>query len=83
MTIRFDLIFLMVGMFTGIVLVLVIALMILKSRLVPKGTAKIRINEDDDHQTEAALGSSLLATLAAEKIFVPSACGGKGSCGVF
>jgi Na+-transporting NADH:ubiquinone oxidoreductase subunit F len=79
---RFDLVLLMVGMFTGIVLVLVIGLMLLKRQLVPQGQARIRINKDDDHQLTAPVGGTLLATLAAEKIFVPSACGGKGSCGV-
>lgn len=80
--IRVDLVLLMVGMFTGIVLALVVVLMIVRSRLVPRGTARIRINDDDDLSIAAPVGSSLLATLAAEKVFVPSACGGKGSCGV-
>jgi Na+-transporting NADH:ubiquinone oxidoreductase subunit F len=77
-----TLILLIVGMFTLIVLVFVVVLMGVKSVLVPKGEAKIRINEDDDHTIVAAMGGTLLGTLAAEKIFVPSACGGKGSCGV-
>lgn len=77
-----TLILLIVGMFTLIVLVLVLALLVLKSILVPKGEAKIRINEDDDHVIVTQMGGTLLNTLSAEKIFVPSACGGKGSCGV-
>jgi len=51
-----------------------------KSKLTPSGLVKITINEKDELKSEA--GSSLLATLSNEKIFLPSACGGGGTCGM-
>jgi len=48
--------------------------------LTPSGLVKITINEKDELKSEA--GSSLLATLSNEKIFLPSACGGGGTCGM-
>ena len=55
-------------------------LLFAKAKLTPSGTVKININ-NGSKELEVAPGSSLLSTLAAEKIFLPSACGGKGSCG--
>lgn len=43
------------------------------------GEVKLTINDDKEFTVEG--GSSLLSTLTAEKIFIPSACGGKGTCG--
>lgn len=51
-----------------------------KSKLTPSGLVKITINEDDELETEA--GSTLLSTLSNKKIFLPSACGGGGTCGM-
>ena len=63
-----------------LILVLVALLLIVKAKLTPSGTVKIDINNGSKN-LEVTPGSSLLATLANEKIFLPSACGGKGSCG--
>lgn len=68
-----------VGIFLGITLILVIVLLVAKRFLVKSGDVKITINESDEVTTQA--GKSLLSTLADENIFLPSACGGKGSCG--
>lgn len=43
------------------------------------GEVKLKINKDKVHVVEG--GNNLLSTLRAQKIFIPSACGGKGSCG--
>lgn len=43
------------------------------------GEVKLIINEDKEYTVEG--GSSLLSTLIGEKVFIPSACGGKGTCG--
>lgn len=67
-------------MFTLIVLSLVVVLMVAKARLVASGPVMININGQESIQVQA--GGSLLGTLAGQKIFIPSACGGKGSCGV-
>lgn len=66
--------------FLVVTLVLVGLLLFAKAKLTPSGTVKININ-NGSKVVEVTPGSSLLATLAGEKIFLPSACGGKGSCG--
>ena len=73
----------------GVITVTVIALLILtlllvalllftKEKLAPSGPVKITIN--DEKVIEVPSGGSLLSTLGAEKIFLPSACGGGGTC---
>lgn len=59
---------------------LVYIILYAKSKLTPSGEVKIIINEKDELKTEA--GSTLLATLSNKKIFLPSACGGGGTCGM-
>src|SRR5690606_24478444 len=51
-------------------------------RLVQSGKVRIVINEDESKAIETNAGGTLLGTLAASGIFIPSACGGKGTCGV-
>lgn len=65
--------------FLIIVLFLVAVLLFARRKLVPQGNVTININ--DDTNVTVQTGSSLLSTLAEHKIFLPSACGGKGSCG--
>ncbi|MCP4547168.1 MAG: 2Fe-2S iron-sulfur cluster binding domain-containing protein, partial [bacterium] len=77
-----QIILLGVFMFSGIVLSLVILLMLARSRLVATGNVKVNINDDPENSFEGPAGSTVLGTLAAQKIFIPSACGGKGTCGV-
>jgi len=67
-------------MFTVVILLLVAVLMFAKSKLVASGEVTILINDDQDKALHTPAGSTLLGTLAANKIFIPSACGGKGSC---
>ena len=67
--------------FTVVILALVLVLMVAKAQLVPSGEVTISIN-GGDKVLKTASGTTLLGTLANNKIFVPSACGGKGSCGV-
>ena len=62
-----------------IVLVLVIILLVAKKYLSPSGQVTITINGKDKLSVDQ--GSSLLSTLAANDVYLPSACGGKGSCG--
>lgn len=69
-------------MFTLVVLTLVIVLMVAKSKLVSSSNVTILVNEDPDKALTVPAGGTLLGTLANQKIFIPSACGGKGSCGV-
>lgn len=67
-----------VGMFTGVVLVLVAVILVARSRLVAAGDVVININGERDVTTEA--GGKLLNVLADQGIFVSSACGGGGTC---
>jgi Na+-transporting NADH:ubiquinone oxidoreductase subunit F len=59
-------------------LLLVYIILVAKSKLTPKGLVKITINGKEVLETEA--GSTLLSTLSSQKIFLPSACGGGGTC---
>jgi Na+-transporting NADH:ubiquinone oxidoreductase subunit F len=64
------------------IVALVIVLMLAKSKLVASGDVTITVNDDPDKAIVTAAGDTLLNTLVAQKIFIPSACGGKGTCGV-
>ncbi|MDZ4858659.1 MAG: NADH:ubiquinone reductase (Na(+)-transporting) subunit F [Candidatus Hydrogenedentes bacterium] len=77
-----TLIFSGVLMFTVIILLLVGVLLLAKAKLVATGNVNIVINGDVANPISVPAGSTLLGTLADRKIFIPSACGGKGSCGV-
>lgn len=66
-------------LFFVLAMILVIVLLIAKKYLVPSGNVKITINDKD--KLNVPSGGNLLNTLANEKIFLPSACGGGGSCG--
>lgn len=68
--------------FTGTILILVVILNYATSKLVSTGDVKILINGDEEKSIQTPAGSTLLQTLAAEKIFLPSACGGGGTCGM-
>jgi Na+-transporting NADH:ubiquinone oxidoreductase subunit F len=68
--------------FTLLIVMLVGVLVFAKAKMVPSGEVTILINGDPENSITTASGSTLLNTLSANKIFIPSACGGKGSCGV-
>ena len=69
-------------MFTFVIVSLVGVLMVARRQLVATGEVAIVVNDDPDKALHTAAGGTLLGTLAANKIFIPSACGGKGTCGV-
>ena len=68
--------------FTLVIVGLVALLLVAKSRLLPGGAVEISINDDPDKTITTAAGGTLLSTLASSQIFIPSACGGQGTCGV-
>ncbi len=68
-----------VGIFLIITLMLVLILLISKRFLVHTGNVPITIN--GEKTIEVASGQSLLTAMASSGVFLPSACGGKGSCG--
>ena len=67
-----------VTFFTGIVLALVAIILFAKSKLVAEGNVKILIN--NEKEVEVPVGGKLMQSLAENGLFVPSACGGGGSC---
>ncbi|WP_077338002.1 NADH:ubiquinone reductase (Na(+)-transporting) subunit F [Pseudocolwellia agarivorans] len=70
-----------VGMFTAIVIALVLVILFAKSKLVAEGDVTISINGDPDKAVTTSAGGKLLGALADQGIFIPSACGGGGTCG--
>lgn len=66
--------------FTLVILLLVFILLFAQSKLVQSGDVKITINGDTANPITASAGSTLLSTLGGQKIFLPSACGGGGTC---
>ena len=69
-----------IAAFTLVALLIVSVLLFARSKLVNSGSVKIIVNGDESQPIECAAGSTLLATLADKKIFIPSACGGGGTC---
>ncbi|HPD95232.1 MAG: NADH:ubiquinone reductase (Na(+)-transporting) subunit F [Bacteroidales bacterium] len=69
-----------VVVFLLVILLLVSLLLYAKKKLTPQGTVKLVIN--DEKTLEVSPGSSILSTLSNNGIFLPSACGGGGTCGM-
>ncbi len=69
-----------VGVVAGLCALLTIMLLLSEAVLINYGICTITINQEDELEVEG--GNTLLATLMDEEIFVPSACGGRGSCGL-
>ncbi|MEX1328054.1 MAG: NADH:ubiquinone reductase (Na(+)-transporting) subunit F [Desulfobacterales bacterium] len=77
-----DTYFIATAVFFGVVIFLVGALLLVESKVVLKGDRNIVINDDPDKSIQTPTGTTLLASLSQNDILLPSACGGKGSCGV-
>ncbi len=78
----FAVIALSAGVFSSFILILVYILILAEKKLVAQGKIKILINEDESKSLEINAGGNLLSVLADNKIFLPSACGGGGTCGM-
>ena len=68
--------------FSVVILLLVLILLFAQSKLVQSGDVNIVINNDSDNAIVTPAGGTLLTTLTANKIFLPAACGGGGTCGM-
>ncbi len=68
-----------VGLFTAVILVLVFIILVARSKLVATGNVAIVVN--DEKELAVKPGGKLLQALANSNLFVPSACGGGGTCG--
>jgi len=69
-----------VALFSAVILGLVTILTVARSQLVAQGEVTVLINDDPDKAQKVQPGQTLLAAMAAQKIFIPSACGGGGTC---
>lgn len=67
-----------VVVFLTLILLLVVILLSAKAKLSPSGPVNINVNDEKDIETGS--GSTLLSTLGDNKLFLPSACGGGGTC---
>lgn len=67
--------------FSSVALLLTVIIIVAEAKLVSRGMVKIVINGDRDKALEIETGRTLLSTLAENSIFLPSACGGGGTCG--
>jgi len=66
--------------FTSLIIILVVILNFAESKLLPQGDVSIEINQDVDKNVITRPGPTLLNALSSENIFLPSACGGGGTC---
>ncbi|HAI75360.1 MAG TPA: NADH:ubiquinone reductase (Na(+)-transporting) subunit F [Microscillaceae bacterium] len=69
-----------IAAFSVVILLLVFLLLFAQQKLVQSGPVKIIINGDEANPVVVAAGSTLLSTLAQQSMFLPSACGGGGTC---
>ncbi len=75
-----QIIFISIAVFLLVILLLVSILLYAKSKLTPKG--KVTVSVNDEMEIEVSPGSTLLSTLSQAQLFLPSACGGGGTCGL-
>ncbi|MCK5136224.1 MAG: NADH:ubiquinone reductase (Na(+)-transporting) subunit F [Bacteroidales bacterium] len=68
-----------VAVFLFVILLLVVMLLYARYKLTPQGDVQLKVN---DKEFTVSPGSTLLNTLSANEIFLPSACGGGGTCGM-
>lgn len=73
-----DVVLASIAVFLILTLLLVFVLLTAKSKLAPSGPVKINVNDEKD--MEVSSGSTLLSTLGDNDLFLPSACGGGGTC---
>ncbi len=71
--------FISIAVFVLVMLLLVIVLLVARQRLTPQGDVTLKINEGE---VVVSPGTNLLSTLSGNQIFLPSACGGGGTCGM-
>ncbi len=77
-----PLILLGVSVFTGVVVALIALLLWARRQLVPAGEMLVLINDEPGKALKVPAGQTLLTALASRQVLIPSACGGKGTCGL-
>ena len=66
--------------FSSVILLLVIILNVLGDILLPQGEVTLLINDDADKSINVQTGGTVLSALAEQSVYLPSACGGQGTC---
>ncbi len=74
---QFGIILISIAIFLVIILSLVIILLYARAKLTPQGEVTLQVN---DKEFTVSPGNTLLSTLSTQNIFLPSACGGGGTC---
>jgi len=76
---QFGVILVSIAVFLVVILFLVLILLYARKKLIPQGEVQLKIN---DREMQVSPGSTLLSTLSGNEIYLPSACGGMGTCGM-
>ena len=69
-----------VGIFTAVIVTLTLCVLFAGSKLTKQGEVDINVNDDPDYSLKTEPTGTLLSALASQSIFIPSACGGGGTC---
>ena len=69
-----------ISVFLLVIFFLITIILIAEKKLVPQGNVKILINGDETKSPTVKPGGTLLSALSAQNVFLPSACGGGGTC---
>ena len=69
-----------ITVFTSVIVLLVIVLNVLSNFLLPQGEVDIIINDDPSKSLKVQTGSTVLSALSSQNVYLPSACGGQGTC---
>ena len=73
-------VFIGVAVFSFVILLLVIILNVSGNILLPQGEVTIVINDDPDKSINVGTGGTVLSALGDQNVYLPSACGGQGTC---
>ncbi len=79
LTSELGIVLISIAFFLGIILLLVLILMVAKAKLSPQGEVTLKVN---DKVFTVSPGNTVLSTLSGQDVFLPSACGGGGTCGL-
>lgn len=79
LTSQTTVILLSITVFLAVILALVLVLLFARKKLTPQGSVKLTINEEE---IEIEPGNTILTTLSNNDVYLPSACGGGGTCGL-
>jgi len=66
--------------FTAVIILLVLLLNFVGNLLLPQGEVSLVINDDASKSLKVQTGGTVLSALASQNVYLPSACGGQGTC---